>query len=73
MTKRLRWWLAAQLDRLPGQCWADLVSWALAWDAGDKRSPWSPQGAMCRSDAAETGTCYCGKLRRAAGELTRDA
>jgi hypothetical protein len=58
-----RWWIATQMDRLPGQCWADLVSWALSWDGGEKRALWSPQGAMCRRDAAECGTCYCGKLR----------
>lgn len=61
---RLRWWIAAQLDRLGGQCWTDLVCWALdGSSAREKRGPWSPQGAMCRADAAECGACYCGKLR----------
>lgn len=61
--KRLRWWIADQLNRLPGQCWADLVSWALSWPGGEKRPLWSPAGDACRQDAAECGTCYCGKLR----------
>jgi len=59
---RLRWQIATWLDRLPGQCWTDLVIWVAArqW-----RTPWSPQGAMCRSSAAARGACYCGKLRQA--------
>jgi hypothetical protein len=61
--EKLRWWIASQMDRLPSQCWADLVSWALSWDGGEKRPLWSPIGAACRSDAAECGACYCGKLR----------
>lgn len=61
--KRLRWWIADQMNRLPGQCWADLVSWALSGPRGEKRKLWSPAGDICRSDATECGTCYCGKLR----------
>jgi hypothetical protein len=57
-----RWWIITQLNRLPGQCWSNLVSWALDRDRG-KRSPWSPVDSVCRSDAAQNGTCYCGKLR----------
>lgn len=60
---RLRWWIAYQLNRLSGQCWTDLVIWALGWKAGEQRTPWSPQGPMCRLDAAQNGACYCGKLR----------
>lgn len=63
MAKRLRWWTATQLNRLPGQCWADLVTWALGWHKGEKRSPWSPAGAACRSDLVANGYCYCGKQR----------
>ena len=60
---RLRWWIATQMDRLPGQCWTDLVCWALDGKVREKRGPWSPQGALCRQDAEECGVCYCGKLR----------
>lgn len=56
---KLRWWLATQLNRLPGQCWAELVGWAM----GDRRSPWCPIDRVCRDDQARTGFCYCGKLR----------
>lgn len=58
---RLRWRIAALLDRLPGQCWADLVSFAL----GHRRSPWCPVTSSCRADlaAAGDGACYCNKLR----------
>lgn len=66
MGKYLRWWIADQLNRLPGQCWPNLVSWALDWDR-EKRSPWSPVDSVCRRDAAVNGTCYCGKLRADAG------
>jgi hypothetical protein len=57
-----RWQVAYLLNRLPNQCWADLVTWALGWHKGEKRTPWSPM-RMCRRDMAETGTCYCGKIR----------
>lgn len=57
--ERLRWAIARLLNRLPGQCWADLVDWTL----GYQRSPWSPQRS-CRADLARRGACYCGKLRR---------
>lgn len=60
---RLRWWVATQLNRLPGQCWADLVTWALGWHKGEKHTPWSPVTSVCRRDLAANGGCYCGKLR----------
>ena len=69
---RLRWWIATQLNRLPGQCWTDLVCWALGWEARERRGPWSPAGA-CRRGIAECGTCYCGKLRGEAAEQREDA
>lgn len=55
----MRWKIAALMNRLPGQCWADLVAFAL----GDRRSPWQPVTWMCEKDMRRTGTCYCGKLR----------
>lgn len=61
---RLRWRIAGILDHLPGQCWSDLVNWALGWTKGEKRTPWSPVTSTCRRDLEATGTCYCGKLRR---------
>lgn len=69
--KKLRWRIAHLLDWLPGQCWADLVSWVLRdrHDDPDWRSrvPWRPIGWMCRQDLARVGSCYCGKLRDKAG------
>lgn len=60
--KRLRWWVAGHLNRLPGQCWTDLVTWALGWNHG---LPWRPVTSTCRQDCALNGSCYCGKLRAA--------
>lgn len=62
---RWRWKIAWALDRLKGQCWSDLVSWVLAWnrDEARLRDAWKPQGSGCRTDAARTGACYCGKVR----------
>jgi hypothetical protein len=66
---RLRWRIAYAMDRLKGQCGADLVSWALGWnvDQAKGRLPWRPIGEMCRRDAAECGTCYCGKIGQRRG------
>lgn len=61
--ERARWRIAYLLNWLPGQCWADLATWALGWHKGEKRLPWSPAGSVCRADVARTGNCYCGKLR----------
>jgi len=58
LIERLRWRIAMLLDKLPGQCWADLVGFAL-----DGGSPWQPQGYSCRKDLNDVGACYCGKLR----------
>ena len=59
--EKLRLRIAHLLDKLPGQCWADLVWWALR--RSDYRNPWSPIGPSCRGDLARNGACYCGKLR----------
>lgn len=74
-----RWRIARTMDRLPGQCWADLVSWMQYSDHdayGDEwwarlrgRLPWRPQARIgrtpgsCADDAARCGICYCGKVR----------
>jgi len=65
--KRLKWRIAFTVNRLRGQCWADLVSWVLdserTRDEGLKaRLPWRPIPQGCRKDLARTGACYCGKL-----------
>lgn len=57
---RSRWRIAALLNRLPGQCWTELVTWALGWRG---LNPWSPIDRTCRTDLARNGECYCGKLR----------
>jgi hypothetical protein len=67
MREALRWRLATLVNRLPGQCWADLVSWVL--DRLGKRRyynrmPWQPRTWSCTKDAVENGRCYCGKLTR---------
>lgn len=65
--ERARWRIANRLDRLPGQCWANLALWALhaSWDRDDH--PWwrplSSTSRMCQQDAARCGTCWCGKLQ----------
>jgi hypothetical protein len=58
---RIRHWIARQLDRLPGQCFADLTMWA----QGDlsRTSPWSPISPGCVKDFSRQGACWCGKLR----------
>jgi hypothetical protein len=65
-SKRVRYRLASLLDRLPGQCWTDLVIWVeYAPDTPvENGGPWSPQTGTCRSDARQCGYCYCGKLER---------
>lgn len=59
--ERARWAIADALNRLPGQCWADLATWAMNWPERGL-SPWSPQRS-CRDDANQAGSCYCGKLQ----------
>lgn len=61
MSDRIRWWLISQLGKLPGQCWADLVSWQIGWSYRRRGLPWSPNGG-CRRDIYNW-SCYCGKLR----------
>lgn len=56
-----RWQVARLLDRLPGTCWASLVSWAL----GNRPNPWQPIDWTCRDGLERSGSCYCGKLRTA--------
>jgi hypothetical protein len=63
--EKLRWRIANLLDKLPGQCWADLCDWALGNRDYRSPNPWSPIGPSCREDLARVGSCYCGKLRAA--------
>jgi hypothetical protein len=58
--KKLRWFIAAQLDRSLRWCWADLVMWA-NYRENPLREARSQ--SMCFSDAARCGVCYCGKIR----------
>lgn len=65
---RARWKVAGWLNRLPGMCWANLVSWVLYDNPlRDTRQDW-----LCRKDAAECGVCYCGRIDPA-GLTTRAA
>lgn len=62
---RWRWTVARWLDKLPGQCWAELVGWVQPWSSRRRVSPWSPVGPSCLSDAPAddpTWRCYCGKV-----------
>jgi len=66
MGDRIRWRIAYLLNRLPGQCWADLATWAGQYGPEPIRNPWSPidrGGRLCREDLIRCGACYCGKLR----------
>ena len=73
-----RWRVATLADKLRGQCWADLVSWALRhheddpdtpWNDLKRRAPWRGQDRSsaygCYADARRNGTCYCAKVRTA--------
>jgi len=66
-----RWRVAALADKLPQQCWASLVDWALRRHEDDpdtplrdlaRRVPFRPQDRMCHQDMASAGACYCGRL-----------
>ena len=57
-TKR-RWWVARQINRIPGTCWTDICCWAVGYTGlRDIRSK-----QVCLKDAYSDGTCYCGKFR----------
>lgn len=69
-----RWRVATLLDKLPGQCWCDLVEWALRrheddpdtrWNDLARRVPLRRQTPTCFTDALAVGTCYCSKVRTA--------
>lgn len=61
MTPRTRQRIARLLDRLPGQCWTDLVWWYTTPDR-PVREAWSPINGACRADARAAGRCYCNKI-----------
>lgn len=65
--ERLKWRIADLVNRLPGQCWADLVMWAMSdepvRDTGLRAAlPWRPIGKRCIEDAQASGRCYCGTV-----------
>lgn len=62
LTECMRWRIANLLDRLPGQCWADLVCWATKLD--DRKLPWSPITPVCHQGVERNGACYCNKIRK---------
>lgn len=57
---RARFAIARLVDRLSGQCWADLALWAMRMD--DSKLPWF-SSRSCREDSKRSGCCYCGKFR----------
>lgn len=68
MPEWLRWRIADLLNKLPGQCWTELVCWVQRdrHEGLRSRLPWRPVTPTCRSDALD-GACYCGKLRQPDG------
>lgn len=68
-----RWRIAGAVNRLPGACWVDLVTWANdgTREAVERADTW--RGALpptsgttyCRQDMERDGACYCGKLQTA--------
>jgi hypothetical protein len=70
LTEKGRWRVAGWVDRLPGTCWSDLVSWALRYDG---YRLWARRGPYCKPGSPEfewRGGCYCGKYKLAEHELT---
>lgn len=72
-----RWRVAQVVDKLPGQCWSDLVEWALRRHEDDPDTPWNDltrrvpmrrQGEGCFDGARRNGACYCAKVRTAAAD-----
>jgi hypothetical protein len=66
-----RWRVAQAANKLPRQCWSDLVEWALRRHEDDpdtpfydllRRVPLRAQTDTCRLDRDRAGSCYCGKL-----------
>jgi hypothetical protein len=57
---KLRWFVAARLNRRPKWCWSDLVLWANY--RGDQLTS-ARDVTSCRADAARCGVCHCGKFR----------
>ena len=80
LLKRIRWNIAYLLNRLPNQCWPELVSWALdgasvSRHRVDTPLPWRTTNEDCRLSAQNCGTCWCAKIRPAAqaSQETTDA
>jgi hypothetical protein len=67
---RARYAIAELVNRLPGQCWADLVMWVMGRD--ESKLPWMPS-TSCREDMQRTGCCYCGKFQDRVKMAEQDA
>lgn len=66
-----RWRVAELMNQLPGQCWADLVTWAMESnrDAIERADGWrgalpNQSNRLC-GPPSESCVCYCGKVRDA--------
>ena len=57
--QRLRFWIWWHLAKLPNICPADAYSVIVEKHRRDPRIGW-----ICREDCANTGVCWCGKLRK---------
>lgn len=77
-----RWRVAQIMDKLPRQCWSDLVEWALRRHEDDPDTPWNDlvrrapfrrQTDGCREDALRNGSCYCAKVRTAEADVVMTA
>lgn len=78
MSEKMRWRIANIVNRLPGQCWANLVSWAVdgpraCRSRGDSPLPWRPIDSMCRQISPPNDRCYCGKICAAPDESSEVA
>jgi len=64
LPERLRWRIVYLLDKLPRQCWAQSVMWALYGHDPEEGAyrPWASSD-RCRAEFAAGHSCYCGKFR----------
>ncbi len=67
MIERARWRIVELVDKLPGQCWTDLVMWAIDGPQECRRRggnplPWRPVTNSCRAFSPPNDRCYCGKI-----------
>lgn len=70
--EKLRFKIALLLDKRKDTCWTELVSWAMKLNPDNKLrdcippkiggSKWYTGVRICRQEARQCGSCYCGKF-----------